>query len=162
MRSPNLRQAMLDSGWLALDARTHPRAYVDAGGQRYGTLEKGGVRIALSLNRCLDIEHGSAIVYQSDQTHQEAILQALIVDLEHRGCGKATAALQDLVALADICQTTLYLEPVPIDDKPAPIESLAALYRRHGFSELHGHNSVMVRHCSQPTQPQGQKHDCNN
>ncbi|MDT8992758.1 GNAT family N-acetyltransferase [Curvibacter sp. APW13] len=145
MPERNLYQAMMHGGWARLDARTHPRAYQDAAGTRYGTLEKDGVRIALSLNRCLGIERGVVMVYQSDQEPPEAVLMALIVDPERRKAGRATAALQELIAAADTCQTTLYLEPVPIEDRPLPALALEGLYRKFGFTTLGDSCSVMIR-----------------
>lgn len=152
--TPNLYWKLVEGGWTALDARTHPRAYMDSGGKRYGTLEKAGVRIALSLNQCLVLERGDVFVYQSDQDIQEAILQALIVAPESRQKGKATAALQELGVFADACQTTIYLEPAPIEDKPMLQSQLANFYRRHGFSQTDGQCRVMVRPCGMPTKPE--------
>lgn len=155
MKYKNLHQAMLSNGWVSLDARTHPRAYTDTGGQRYGTLEKDGVCIALSLDQCLAAERGCVMVYHSDQDQREAILQALIVDPGQRRTGKAEAALCEVTAHADACHTTLYLEPTPIADKPVPSQVLAKLYRRHGFVESAGQHLVMVRLPTkyQPTKP---------
>ncbi len=147
----NLYQAMVELGWMPLDARTHPRAYVDAGGSRYGTLEKDGVRMALSLNRCLAEERGAVMVFQSDHEQPEAVLMALVVDREFRQKGRATAALRELVAQADASQTTLYLEPVPIDDKAVAVEALCGFYRRNGFTFSTKQCCVMVRQCSMQT-----------
>lgn len=151
MRDQNLWKAIFESGWTALDARTHPRAYVDTGGKRYGTLEKDGVRIALSLNQCLCVERGVAMVYQSDQDQQEAILQALIVDADYRRRGRAREALEQVAQLADSCMTDIYLEPCPIEDKPVTREGLVALYRDYGFNDIQGKNVAMVRPARLPS-----------
>lgn len=147
----NLYQAMVEVGWVPMDARTHPRAYVDAGGTRYGTLEKDGVRMALSLNRCLAEERGAVMVFQSDHEQPEAVLMALVVDRKFRQAGRASAALRDLIAQADGSQTTLYLEPVPIDDKAVAVEALVGLYRRYGFTFSTKQCCVMVRQSSMQT-----------
>jgi hypothetical protein len=145
MKIQNLHQAMLGAGWLPLDVKSHPRVYVDTSGKRYGTLEKAGVRIALSLNLCLGMERGTVMVYQSDQDQPEAILQALIVESDRRRQGHAKNSLAELTRLADSCLTHLYLEPCPLEDKPVSREGLESLYRRYGFHDISGKGIAMVR-----------------
>lgn len=162
MKTQNLHQAMLGAGWLSLDAKSHPRVYVDTAGKRFGTLEKAGVRIALSLNHCLGMERGSVMVYQSDQDQTEAILQALIVESDQRRQGHAKKTLAELTRLADSCMTHLYLEPCPLEDKPVTREGLESLYRQYGFHDISGKGIAMVRppHTS-PSQTTGTLHHDN-
>jgi GNAT superfamily N-acetyltransferase len=141
---PTIRQALLNRGWTALDARTHPRSYVDAAGKRFGTLEKGGVRIALSLGHSLVEERGGVMVYQADNT-TEAILQALIVDPEVRGKGLAKLVLKELTDCADATGTELYLEPVALDSGPLDTAALKRLYARFQFETPSLSSRIMVR-----------------
>lgn len=139
-----LRQALLLSGWQALDSRTHPRVYADTFGTRFGTLEKDCCRIALSLGQELTEERGDAIVYMSDEP-RDVILRALITDPDCRGQGLAIKALKEIEHLADATASTIYLEPQPIDDKPVAIPILVALYARFGFVFTSAANRVMAR-----------------
>ncbi|EKD97762.1 MAG: hypothetical protein ACD_23C00750G0003 [uncultured bacterium] len=140
----NLREALIQSGWKALDSRTHPRAYVDAAGTRYGTLEKAEVRVVLSIGFELTEEHGEPIVYLSDD-NTSVIVRALIVDECHRQQGLAKATLQELCRWADETGTSMYLEAVPIEDKPVLSEDLSRLYSAYGFEYDVGNRMVMVR-----------------
>ncbi len=140
----NLRQALLSAGWTVLDSRTSPRAYADASGQRFGTVEKDGVRISLSIGQELGEERGGVIVYMSDEP-SDAILRALIVDGDVRRQGFAKRALTTLAQLADATATTVFLEPAPIEDKPLGVTELASLYGAFGFEFAGPTNRVMVR-----------------
>lgn len=139
-----LRQVMLSRGWLALDSRTHPRAYVNHSGSRFGTLEKDGVRIALSLGQSLGTERGVSVVYMTEEL-SDVIVRALLVDPDHRGQGKATCAMTELTKLADSIGTMLYLEPCPIDNEPMDAESLSIFYAHFGFERPVICSNVMVR-----------------
>lgn len=144
----NLREALLVNGWEALDTRTHPRVYADTSGVRYGTLEKGGVRVSLSVGFELMDEGREPIVYLSDDS-SSVILRALIVDEAHRRKGLAKSTLTELCHLADNTGSVIYLEPVPIEDKPMTCEDLSNLYSRYGFELETGSRSVMVRRQAQ-------------
>lgn len=140
----NLRQAHISSGWVALDTRTSPRAYRDCSGKRFGTLEKGGVRLALSIGSELGEERGSVMLYDSGEP-TDVILQAIVVDTDSRNKGAARATLSELVALAESTHSTLYVEPTPIEDKPVPVDGLRRLYGEFGFSQHAGCQVVMSR-----------------
>ena len=140
----SLRQAMLSAGWIAVDSKTNPRAYADTSGKRFGTLEKEGVRIALSIGEELVSERGAAMVYMTDDP-SDAILQALIVDFEVRGKGLAKRALNEIALHANATGTTIYLEPVPIEDKPVDTNALKKLYSKFAFSSKNPGDAVMVR-----------------
>lgn len=140
----NLREALLQNGWKALDTRTHPRVYADTSGVRYGTLEKAGVRVSLSVGFELLDEGREPIVYLSDDS-SSVIVRALIVDEADRRKGVAKTTLAELCQLADKTGSVMYLEPVPIDDKPMLSEDLSRLYARYGFILDAGSRSVMVR-----------------
>ena len=140
----NLREALLQNGWKALDTRNHPRVYADASGVRYGTLEKAGVRVSLSVGFDLLDEGRGPIVYLSEDS-SSVIIRALIVDEADRRKGVAKTILAELCRLADKTGSVMYLEPVPIDDKPILSEDLSKLYAKYGFNFHAGSRSVMVR-----------------
>lgn len=142
--STNLRKALIEAGWQALDTRSNPRAYTDAAGKRFGTLERNGVRVALSIGEELVDERGDVMVYLTEEP-SDAILRVLIVDAASRRQGLASQALRDISHLADASGTTLCLEPSPIEDKPLDATSLASLYSKFGFEFIGTSRRVMAR-----------------
>ena len=142
--SPNLRKSLIEAGWQAIDTRNSPRAYTDASGKRFGTVERNGVRVALSIGEKLLDERGDVMVYMTDEP-VDAILRALIVDEDARGQGLASKALKDIILLADVIGTTLFLEPAPIEDKPMDVTSLVNMYSRFEFEFAGSSRRVMVR-----------------
>lgn len=140
----NLRKALIEAGWQPIDTRSNPRAYADVLGKRFGTVERNGVRVALSIGEELVDERGDVIVYMTDEP-SDAILRALIVDGDARGQGLASQALKDIIDLADASGTTICLEPVPIEDKPIDFASLVSLYSKFGFHFAESSRRVMVR-----------------
>jgi hypothetical protein len=139
-----LYKCLLAQGWSAVDPRTNPRAYADSSGKRFGTLERGGVRLAISTGQELIEERGTVIVYMTDE-QTDVILRALIVDSPLRKRGLAGHTLKEVAALSDSLQATIYLEPVPIEDKPLDEAKLGALYTKHGFEFVSAKRQVMVR-----------------
>ncbi len=140
----NLRKALIEAGWQAIDTRSSPRAYADASGKRFGTIERNGVRVALSIGEELVDERGDVMVYMTDEP-SDAILRALIVDEEARGQGLASQALKEITDLADVSGTTIRLEPAPIEDKPLDVMSLVSLYSKFEFEFAGSSRHVMVR-----------------
>lgn len=140
----NLRKALIETGWQVIDTRSNPRVYADAAGKRFGTLERNGVRVALSIGEELVDERGDVMVYMTDEP-SDAILRALIVDAASRGQGLASQALKDIIRLADASGTTLCLEPSPIEDKPLDTTSLVNLYSKFEFVFIGTSRRVMVR-----------------
>jgi len=74
-------------------------------------------------------------------------VQALIVDAANRNQGKAREAMQLLIDRADQTNTTLYVEPLPINDTSVKTEGLKKFYSSLGF-EPKG-EKIMVREPSQ-------------
>jgi hypothetical protein len=140
----NVYRALIAAGWTALDSRTDPRAYADASGKRFGTVEKDGVRLSLSIDELLAEHRGEVIVYSSCDTY-DVILRAIIVDEPLRGSGRAGRAFAELVRMADLAVATVYLEPVPIADKIVPKNILSRFYQRFGFQFISDSNRVMIR-----------------
>lgn len=147
----NLRQALLNAGWSVLDSKTSPRAYADESGQRFGTVEKDGVRVSLSIGQEFVEERGAVIVYMSEDP-SDAILRALIVDDDVRRQGFAKRALTTIAQLADATASTVYLEPSPIEDKPLGAAALCKLYGVFGFEFVGPNNRVMVRRPNEESQ----------
>ena len=140
----NLRQALLAAGWTVNDARTSSRAYVDSVGRRFGSLEKNGVRVALSISHELVDERGDVMVYESDDPC-DAILRALMVDPELRRMGAARNTMAELANLCDLNSITVYLEPVPLELGQIEANHLAAFYAEFGFAFTGPWRRVMVR-----------------
>jgi GNAT superfamily N-acetyltransferase len=143
-KTTNLYQALLKGGWTALDCRTHPRAYADCAGHRFGTLERNGVRVGLTVDQILVDHRGSVIVYENTGSN-DVILRALIVDPEHRRKGRASQTMEDVVRWANRAKATVYLEPAPIEDRAVQKSDLATFYERFGFEFSSQRNLVMVR-----------------
>ena len=144
MTRKNLRQAMIEAGWAVIDTRTSPLAYADASGKRFGTLQKNGVRVALSIGEELIDDRGTVMAYMTGES-SDVILRALIADPVARGKGLAASVLAEIATLADQTSSTIYLEPVPIDDRAAPVAVLAKMYGRVDFQATHPGSAVMVR-----------------
>jgi hypothetical protein len=140
----NVYRALIAAGWTALDSRTDPRAYADASGRRFGTVEKDGVRLSLSIDEMLAEHRGQVIVYSSCDTY-DVIVRAVIVDKHMRRSGRAGRAFSELVQLADLAVATVYLEPVPIADKNLPTTILIQFYQRFGFQFASDSSRIMVR-----------------
>ncbi len=140
----NLCRLLIKSGWTALDARTDARAYADSAGRRYGTLERGGVRLAVTIDEMLAVDQrGDVIIYASHDSG-DVILRALIVDPEMRRKGLARKAMDDVVLLATKAKSTVYIEPAPIDDKPVKKADLVKFYAGFGFAFAGARERVMV------------------
>jgi GNAT superfamily N-acetyltransferase len=124
---------MVDLGYNRIDNVSSPRIYKDAGGEPFLTFEKDGLRVAMSSNNILyEDERGKVNTGYGEPN--ESIIRALIVDPDARGQGKATAALQEIIDLADQAGTTLYVEPAPIEGGKMSAKQLADLYKKFGFT----------------------------
>jgi GNAT superfamily N-acetyltransferase len=139
----NIREAMLNAGWGALDSKTSPLAYRDSSGKAFGTIYKAGVILSLSLGvELIEDRSGVMIFYSDDKT---SILNAIIVDAEFRRKGLAQSAIAQLTYLADATRTKLFLEPVPIQDKCFAREPLIEFYSKFNFAFHNKDHLVMSR-----------------
>lgn len=111
--------------------------------QDFPTFEKDGVRVALS-NNALGYSKGRVMMITPFGKFANSItVQALIVDQDKRNQGKAREVMQLLSDRADDTETTLYVEPLPINDKSVKTEGLKKFYASLGF-EPKG-EKIMVR-----------------
>lgn len=149
---PSFYRSLPELGFTRIDNRESPRIYTSKGGEKFLTFERDGLRAAFSSNNILyEDEKGRVQVGYGESN--ESVLRALIVDPEARQQGKATAALQEIIDLADRSGTVLYLEPAPIENGKMSAAQLADFYKRFGFvQEKEGSNKVLVR---QPAQQEG-------
>ncbi len=117
----------------------------DNDGNEYVTYVKDGVKIALGSNSILYENQRGQVEAGYGET-EDSIVQALIVDPKQRKKGLAKNAMQDLVDLADITGTTLYLEPTPIMGGTMKAADLASFYKRFGFDQAKaGSDKVLKR-----------------
>ena len=147
-----VHEGLRQEGWEFQDARTSDRAYKDKAGSKFPTFERDGVRIALRAGASLSAHRGTVEVY--DDAPKTVVVEALLVDADQRRNGKADAALSDLTRLADLTNSTLYLEPAQLEKGGAPKAALVALYRKHGFVSTTEQDLVMKREPNaNPVQP---------
>ena len=137
---------MADKGY-QLYSFENPRTYENKGGVRYRTLEKDGVRIALEPQQVLFTD--PKYPYRQPQlgigNEKDVAFHFIGVDPELRNQGKAKAALQDLIDVADKNNYTLYGEPAQLEKEGMTKEQLTALYAQYGFKPMDELNKVIVR-----------------
>ena len=111
--------------------------------QDFATFEKDGVRVALSNHALGYSKNRVMMITPVGKFANSLTVQAIIVDKDKRNQGKAREAMQLLTDRADQTGTTLYVEPLPINDKTVTSEGLKKFYTSLGF-EPKG-EKVMVR-----------------
>ena len=125
----------------------NPRTYENKGGQKYRTLEKDGVRIALEPKQVLFTDPKKP--YQQPQlgigNENDVAFHFLGVDPELRREGRASEALDDLIHVADINDYTLYGEPAQLEKESINKQQLLDLYRKYGFNPTDESGKVIVR-----------------
>lgn len=136
-------QGVEAAGWAKL-APDDANNYTNSEGNKFRTYKKDGVRIALRPDHSLLTEKNTAIVY-NDPDSGNVIIEAILVDDGVRKQGKATKTIKFLNGLADKTNSTLYIEPVPLGDKPMSKEALVSFYAKNGFVAQSDTNKVMVR-----------------
>jgi GNAT superfamily N-acetyltransferase/Ca2+-binding EF-hand superfamily protein len=132
----------------------NPRTYENKGGQKYRTLEKDGVRIALEPKQVLftDPKKPNQQPQLGIGNENDVAFHFIGVDPELRNQGKARAALQDLVDTADKNNYTLYGEPAQLEKEGMTVAQLTSLYADYGFETTDKTGKVIVREPSvQPT-----------
>jgi GNAT superfamily N-acetyltransferase len=89
---------------------------------------------------------------EASETNEAVIISLLRVAPEERGSGRASAALEGLLAYADRAGKLVALSPEPLaDSKGLSKASLAAWYARHGFrpnsgrSRNHAYRETHIR-----------------
>ena len=151
-----VNEGLRKAGWIFHDARDSDRAYRDSSGSRFPTFEKNGTRIALRAGRSLAANRGTVEVY--DDEPKSVIVEWIMVEADRRRQGRADAALTELARLADETNSTLYIEPVPLEKVgAAPKSALISLYAKHGFDSTTEQNLVMVRRPKKPKGKQAQE-----
>lgn len=93
------------------------RALEPSDGRRFRgfpTWERDGVLMALSSG-LLDVRKGAVCRCQSTGT--DMTLEGLIVEPAEQGKGKARAAVQLLLSIADRHKTTVFVEPYPFESR---------------------------------------------
>lgn len=139
---PAFRDALIGNGYEVLRP-FHPDAYGLAE-TRYTTYRLDGVRLAFSANRSLYVHRGTAIIYDDDDS--AVIMQVITTDPALRRAGRATRAMEHVVAAADKAGIELFIHVAPLDksDKITPA-ALQAFYGRFGFVESEDGRVVMSR-----------------
>jgi len=144
---PDTYMGALQSAGFKKIPRGNNRAYKDADGKEYTTLERDGVRVVVRSATSLQTDDlGGVDVYQGDPN--EWTIQALIVDKDKRNQGLASQAMQDIVDAAGEYDIDLYLEPTAIEGGKMSKDELANLYSKFGFKYQFGTlggKSVMFR-----------------
>jgi GNAT superfamily N-acetyltransferase len=125
----------------------NPRTYVNKGGNPYRTLEKEGVRIALEPQQVLftDPKYPNRQPQLGMGNEKDVAFHFLGVDPEIRKQGKARAALQDLIDVADQNGYTLYGEPAQLEKEGMTVKDLNNLYSQYGFKQSDESGKVIVR-----------------
>lgn len=125
----------------------NPRTYTNKGGNKYRTLEKNGVRIALEGQQILftDPKYPNRQPQLGMGNENDVVFHFLGVDPELRKQGKAKEALQDLIDVADKNNYTLYGEPAQLEKDGMSVEQLNNLYANYGFKLEDDTGKVIVR-----------------
>jgi hypothetical protein len=136
---------MVDLGYTRIDNPESPRIYTNVGGEKFLTFEKDGLRTAMSSNNILyEDDRGRVQVGYGEPT--ESIVRALIVEPGARRQGKAKAALQEIVDLADRSGTTLYMEPAALETGAMSTKELVDFYKQFGFTQAKlNSDKILVR-----------------
>ena len=137
---------MADKGYKILSF-DNPRAYADKGGNKFRTMEKDGVRLAIDHRKVLFKQQGkeSGRVQYGYGKEKDITFEHLIVDPSKRKQGLAKQAIQDLIDVADKNGYTLYLEPAQLEKQGMTKEQLSALYSKYGFVATNESGTPMER-----------------
>lgn len=125
----------------------NPRTYKDKGGNKYRTLEKDGVRIALQGQQLLftDPAYPNRKPQLGLGNEKDVAFHFIGVDPDLRKQGRARKAIQDLVEVADKNNYTLYGEPAQLEKKGMTREQLTEFYSQFGFKPMDESGRVIVR-----------------
>ena len=125
------------NGFVRLE-KENPRRY-----KNYATFERDGVRISLS-SHVLEFDGRDVVKYSPD--NGEMTIEAILVDPDKRGTGKAKEALKLVTDVADELGRTLYIEPAPLEnDSGLNKAQLISLYQSTGFTATDSSSRVMIR-----------------
>ena len=129
------------SGFIKLD-RIHPEAYRDKSGTAHTTYQRGPVRVSLAVQRVLSTMRNGEVMYCLGEP-EDCWLKALLVEPAAQRLGHGTRVMQELTALADVHEMTLYVEPVALGDLTQV--HMIGFYGRFGFEPQNDLYRVMVR-----------------
>jgi GNAT superfamily N-acetyltransferase len=137
---------MADKGYKVLGF-DNPRTYADKGGNKFRTIEKDGVRLAIDARKVLFKQKGKEYgrVQYGIGKEKDVTFEHLEVDPSKRKQGLAKQAIQDLIDVADKNGYTLYLEPAQLENQGMTKEQLSALYSRYGFVATNESGTPMER-----------------
>ena len=73
-------------------------------------------------------------------------IKELVIDPAYQGKGVGSTILTKIAEVADKHKVSLYLEAVPIGNKPLSVHQLVDLYKKFGFGLLvYGKRPIMLR-----------------
>jgi len=141
---------MADKGYKVLSF-DNPRTYQTKNGNKYRTIEKDGVRLALNPGEIIfaDPNYPNRSPSLGYGESNEITWHFIGVDKDKRKQGKATQAIQDLIDVADKNNYTLYGEPAELEKGGMTAEQLSNFYSRFGFQPSEVSKKVIIREPNQ-------------
>lgn len=141
---------MADKGYKVLSF-DNPRTYQTKGGNKYRTIEKDGVRLALNPGEVIfaDPKYPNRSPMLGYGESNQITWHFIGVDPKQRKQGKATQAIKDLVEVADKNNYTLYGEPAQLEKGGMTAEQLSNFYSKFGFQPSETSKKVIIREPNQ-------------
>jgi len=132
----------------------NPRTYQTKGGNKYRTIEKDGVRLALNPGEIIfaDPKYPNRSPMLGYGESNQITWHFIGVDPKQRKQGKATQAIKDLIEVADKNNYTLYGEPAQLEKGGMTAEQLSQFYSKFGFKPSEVSNKIIVREPNQAAQ----------
>lgn len=125
----------------------NPRTYETKGGTKYRTIEKDGVRLSFGTGEVLfaDPKYPNRPPQIGYGNEDQIVWHFLGVDPKQRKQGKATAAIKDLMEVADKNGYTLFGEPAQLEEKGMTAVQLSKFYSGFGFKPRRDSEKIIVR-----------------
>jgi GNAT superfamily N-acetyltransferase len=141
---------MADKGYKVLSF-DNPRTYQTKGGNKYRTIEKDGVRLALNPGEVIfaDPKYPNRPPMLGYGEPNQVTWHFIGVDPKQRKQGKATQAIKDLIDVADKNNYTLYGEPAQLETSGMTAEQLSNFYSKFGFQPSEVSKKIIVREPNQ-------------
>jgi hypothetical protein len=125
---------LVDSGYemLALD---NEKSYKSNSGETYRSFIKDGVRVSITPQKKIGIvkdkPYKGVLTYHGND--DDMVIENIYVEPSKRNQGAATAAMKQLIELADKNNVKLYVEPYQLDKDGMTTKQLSDFYYEFGF-----------------------------